>query len=119
MFVKTSLGGRLDCFANFVGKILFCSPLSASTTQLSDRNLSSHYLCCSLDSPSTTYICKIWHNKFHELSNHAFCSWDDIFKHRWNSTSANNMCKCTSSRPRCRPILLQNGITTCLKTIIL
>ena len=69
-------------------------PPAAPFTQLFSYSLYSHTLCSCLEILSTTNnLCNLWHNKFQQVSTYAFCSWDDIFKQKWNCSSPNNLCK--------------------------
>ena len=69
-----------DLFCRFCWNDSACSPLPATTSQLFSQSLSSHTLCSCLEFPSTTNsLCNLWRSKFQQVSNYAFCSWDDIF----------------------------------------
>ena len=73
-------------------------PPAAPFTQLFSQSLSSHTLCSRLDIHSTTNnLCNFWHSKFQQVSTYAFCSWDDLFTQKWNSSSPNNLYKRTDS----------------------
>ena len=74
------------------------TPFLATTTQLFSQSLSSHTLCSYLEVLSTTNNqCNFWHSNVQQVSTYAFCSWDYIFKQKWNCSSPNNFCKCTES----------------------
>ena len=97
MFVKMSLRDRLICFADFVG-MTAQSPFPTTATQLFFQSLSSHTLCSCLENlPTTNNLCNFWRSKFQQVSTYAFCSWEDIFRQKWNCSSPNNLCNCTES----------------------
>ena len=73
---------------------------SATTTQLFSQRLFSHFLCSFLETFYTNNnICNFWHSPLQQVSNHAFCSWDDIFTQAWNCSSRNSLCKITEYLP--------------------
>ena len=106
-----SLRDQLICFADFVGMTLhavrFLLPPCRTPTApfpcislhptVFSKSVFPHY-CSRLDILSNTNnLCNFWHSKFQQVSTYAFCSWDDIFKQKWNCSSPNNLCKCTES----------------------
>ena len=81
-----------------------CSPFPATTAQKFFQSQSSHTLCSCLGIlSSTNNLFFFWRtyksNKFQKVSTYKFCSWDDIFKQKWNFCSPNNLRKFTKSRP--------------------
>ena len=71
----------------------------ATTTQLFSQSLFSHTLCSCLEIFSTTNnLCNFWRSKLQQVSTYAFCSWDDMFRQKWNCSSPINLCKCTESQ---------------------
>ena len=90
---------QTDLFCKLFWNDSACTPFPADPfTQLFSQSLSSHTLCSCLEILSTTNnLCNFWQSKFQQVSTYAFCSWDDIFRQKWNCSSPNNMCKCTES----------------------
>ena len=87
-----------ELFCRFYWNDSARTPSPATTIQLFSQSLSSHSLSSCLDFLSTTNnLCNFWHSKLQQGSTYAFCSWDDIFTHKWNCSSPNNFCKCTES----------------------
>ena len=85
-----------DLFCRLCWKDSARTPLPATTTQLFSQSLCSHTLCRCLDILSTTNNpSDFWHSKFQQVSTYAFCSWDDLFTQKWNSSSPKNLSKCT------------------------
>ena len=87
-----------DLFCRFCWNESARSLFPATTNQPFLQSLSSHYLCSCLEILSTTNnVYNFWHSKLQQVSTHAFCSWDDIVKQKWNCSSPKTLCKCTKS----------------------
>ena len=73
-----------------------CNPFPAATTQLFLQSLSSHKICSCLEIfSSTNNLCNFWRSIFNQVSNYAFCSWDDIITQKRKCKSPKILCKCT------------------------
>ena len=85
-------------YCRFYWKDSACPLFLSATTQLFSQSLSSHNLCSRLEVFSTTNnICNFWRSKFHPVSTHRFCSWDETLTQKWNCSFSNNLCWCTGT----------------------
>ena len=93
-----SLRDRLVCFGDFIGlnllALLFLLPLPICLLRVCRPTI---FVAVLKFFCTTNSIFNFWRIKFQQVSTYAFCSWDDIFKKKWNCSSPNNLCKLTES----------------------
>ena len=100
MFFK-KISPRTTClFCSFRWNDPAGTRFSAVASQLFSQSLSSITLCRCLEMFFTfNNICNFWQSKFQQASNHAFCSWYDLFTQEENCSSPKKLFKCTKSQP--------------------